>query len=969
MSMEHLLALVESRYKTISGKPYFWTDGNHAIYLIKQGGVDCFVQKRDRNGNPQGYRDYIFRSNAGEFFPGFNCKNEDYGVIAVPLPNTLLYKIDMSEVRETFCQTAIKKEFGQELQAWIKATADRHIDKLPPKMYTAIHQSGALDIKPQTAVSASYGMSWVTVKNGSFVWNDQETLQVIDKTSPAIPLSARMWLRAQSDATLEAIEIEQLLCSDAIWDSICQFYQLLLQHISLKNNAQIQQEVERLGTKSEQSQTLASKAFTQLLSIISDQVDSTAVHGSENSMMGALRIIGKQINIQFNDPAFIDKQFMARDPIGAIAEQARIRHRQVVLKDDWWTTDNGPLLVNYLDTDHWVALLTKGSGQYELHDPTKKEIQEVNQKVALKLSSNATSFYRSFPDKALKPLDLLIFGIQGMKSDIITVLVIGLITGLLGTVMPIAIGKVVESIIPSGDRMILWAMGGALVATVMATSLIGLTRSIAVLRIESKMNNVVQAAVWDRVLKLPVSFFRQFTSGDLATRINGINTIRQALTGNTITIILSGFFSIFNYFLLFHYNTELALIATFLIFIALGLVFTIGFIKLRYERLIIEINGKLTGTIFEYLIGIAKIRVSAAENQAFFNWSTRFTHLRLLRFKSAHLANIENVFFSGYSVITSAVLFTAMGMALVNDPESALSSGEFIAFNAAFGIFFGSLISLSRTALTILNLVPIYERVKPILQSIPEVGESKIQLEDLQGWIDVSQINFQYAEGPKILDNISFSIQPGEAVALVGPSGSGKSTLLRLLLGFEHASSGSIKYDFQDISDLDFNTLRRQLGVVLQSGQLITGDIYSNIVGSSTLSLDEAWEAVRLVGLEEDIRQMPMGMQTLISEGASTLSVGQRQRILIARAIITRPRVLFFDEATSALDNKTQAIVSNSMEELKATRIIIAHRLSTIIHADRILVLDNGKIVQQGNYQQLIEEKGLFQALVKRQMI
>ncbi|MBT4836423.1 MAG: NHLP bacteriocin export ABC transporter permease/ATPase subunit [Methylococcales bacterium] len=969
MNMPRLLAYVESNYQATSGKPYFWADGKYEIYLIKKGEVDCFIQKRDDYGDPQGYRDYIFRSDEGSFFPGFNCSEDNFGVIAVPLPGSLIYKINMSHFSQSFCQPEIRTEFCDALQTWIKQTTDRHIDKLPPKTYTAIHRGEKLKLKKGSVVSASYGIRWVSVKKGSFIWNDQKSLPLVDKSTPAIPLSARMWLHADSDAIIEAIDIDELFCSNAIWESICQFYQLLLLHIDTKNHQQVQLEVERLGTKSDQSNRLANEAFTQLLSIITDQIDDSTRRDDGNSLMSALDIIGEQINVKFKEP-FLNEQDEERvNLIDLVAEQSNVRYRQVMLKDDWWLTDNGPLLVNVNETKHWVALLTNGKGQYELHDPVNKIVKQVNQKIALKLNSTATSFYRAFPNKKLSPIDLLMFGIQGMKSDIMTVLFIGFLTGLLGMVMPIAIGKVVESIIPSGERDTLWMMGGALFATVIATSLIGLTRSIAVLRIESKMNHVVQAAVWDRVLKLPVSFFRQFTSGDLATRINGINTIRQALAGNTITIILSGIFSIFNYFLLFHYSTELALIATLLILIALVLVFTIGLMKLKHERLITTAQGLLTGTIFEYLTGITKIRVSAAENQAFYNWSTRFSNLRLLSFKAAHLANIEKVFFSGYSVITSAVLFTAMGMALTSNSETVLTSGEFIAFNAAFGVFFGGLMSLSRTLLMLLNLVPIYERVKPILQTIPEVSDSKVQIEDLQGWVEVSQINFQYPDGPQILHDISFSIQPGESVALVGPSGSGKSTLLRLLLGFETASSGSIKYDFQDISDLDFNTLRKQLGVVLQTGQLITGDIYSNVVGASSLTLDDAWDAVRMVGLEEDVKQMPMGMQTLISEGASTLSVGQRQRILIARAIITRPRVLFFDEATSALDNETQATVSKSMDELKATRIIIAHRLSTIINADRILVLDNGKIVQQGTYQQLIKEKGLFLELVKRQIV
>jgi ATP-binding cassette subfamily C protein len=308
-------------------------------------------------------------------------------------------------------------------------------------------------------------------------------------------------------------------------------------------------------------------------------------------------------------------------------------------------------------------------------------------------------------------------------------------------------------------------------------------------------------------------------------------------------------------------------------------------------------------------------------------------------------------------------------MTLFEPGAVRMSTGEFVAFNAAFGVFFGGMMQLAQTLLSLTSLVPVYERARPILTTLPEVTGARSHPGEIQGGIEVSKLAFAYGDGPRILSEVSFSIRPGGYIALVGPSGSGKSTLFRLLLGFEKPTTGSIAYDGQDIADLDLHALRRQFGVVLQGGQLIPGDVFSNIVGASNLPLDAAWEAARMVGLAEDIEQMPMGMHTVISEGASTLSGGQRQRILIARAIVHRPRIVFFDEATSALDNRSQEIVTQSLNRLRATRIVIAHRLSTVINADRIIVMDQGRIAQIGDYPTLIGVPGLFQDLARRQML
>ena len=298
-----------------------------------------------------------------------------------------------------------------------------------------------------------------------------------------------------------------------------------------------------------------------------------------------------------------------------------------------------------------------------------------------------------------------------------------------------------------------------------------------------------------------------------------------------------------------------------------------------------------------------------------------------------------------------------------------LSEGAFMAFICAFNQFLRDCLKMSMALITSLNIITLYERVKPILEEVPESSEHSTDPGELVGDIEMNSISFRYhEEQPLVLNDVSFKINQGEMVAFVGTSGSGKSTIMRLLLGFESPEAGSIYYDNDAYDSMNKDLVRRQIGVVLQSGALMSGSIYKNIVGNSELTLEDAWEAARMAGMEEDIKNMPMEMHTVISEGAGTFSGGQRQRLMIARAIAHKPRLLFMDEATSALDNRTQNIVSESLDKLQATRIVIAHRLSTVRNADRIYVLDKGTIVESGSYDELMDQNGIFSSLAKRQI-
>jgi len=335
--------------------------------------------------------------------------------------------------------------------------------------------------------------------------------------------------------------------------------------------------------------------------------------------------------------------------------------------------------------------------------------------------------------------------------------------------------------------------------------------------------------------------------------------------------------------------------------------------------------------------------------------------------------NVMAVFNAGFPVLSSMVIFMTMVSLRTSAAETGasfeMSTGDFLAFTAAYGVFLGAMQALGDASLSMLKIVPVWERIRPILETLPEVDATKAYPGQLTGAIDISHVSFRYSQdGPWILKDVSLKIKPGEFVALVGGSGSGKSTLMRLMLGFETPETGSIYYDGQDLASLDLRMVRQQLGVVLQESRVLPADIFRNIVGSSSRTVQDAWDAAEKAGLADDVRAMPMQMHTIISEGGGTLSGGQRQRLMIARAIVHRPKILYLDEATSALDNKTQAIVTESMDKLQATRIVIAHRLSTIVNADRICYLEQGQLKEQGTFKELMEMDGLFAALAKRQL-
>lgn len=749
---------------------------------------------------------------------------------------------------------------------------------------------------------------------------------------------------------------------------IDQFHQEALQAVIDLRRDREQELAQRLKKKADHQTDFMAGALGKLAAITEKDASAADMDSlMSDPLYNACRIIGQAMNIEF---AAVSAEQMAdskADPLEEIARASNVRIRQVLLRDNWWRLDSSPMLAYMEDDNRPVALIPLHRSRYQMHDPVTGSVMIVDKETAGRIKPFAFTFYRPFPQGTMNIRDLLVFSAGACwKHDFFRLILVGILGGLLGMAVPIATGIIYDRIIPSADKSQLLQVGFFLAASALAVTLFELTRSFAVQRMEGMIDASVEAAIWDRLLELPVPFFKRYSAGELAMRAMGVEQIRMLLSGVTITTILTSIFSLFSFILLFYYNAKLAGMAALLIIINLLVLLGSGRKQIKCLQELTDITNKITGLLLQLIGGVSKFAVAGAEKRAFYVWAEKFSQQRRIDFKTSILSSWLETFNASFSVIASLCIFAGV---IYLSPKN-LTTGNFIAFNTAFTVFWTTMAAMSNVLMNVGSIVPLYKKLKPILETEPEYDEFKSDPGKLTGSIEVSHISFRYKAGdPLVLKDVSFKVKPGEYIGLVGPSGSGKSSLLRVLLGFEKPESGRVYYDEHDLEKVDIRAIRRQLGVVLQNGQLMAGNIFSNVVGSNTkLTMDDALEAVRMAGLEKDIEEMPMGMHTVISEGAGNISGGQRQRLLIARAIVNKPKIIFFDEATSALDNKTQAIVSASLDSFKTTRIVIAHRLSTVINCDRIIVLDKGRIVEEGSYEQLMQLNGIFAQLARRQL-
>ena len=642
-----------------------------------------------------------------------------------------------------------------------------------------------------------------------------------------------------------------------------------------------------------------------------------------------------------------------------------IKSRTVTLNKGWYRHAVGAMLGTLKEDGSAVALLPGKLSGYRLIDIKSGKQITLNRKNEDMLDKEALCFYEPLPFRSLSIADLLKFQTRQLNaSDIVLYLALMGLSAALGLLLPLFTRWLFSDVLESGSLQVLISLAVFMICFIISRLCFNVYQVLINSRIEIKQNIAVQAAVMNRIISLPPAFFRQYSSGELSQRATYVQSLCTTLWNTVGNVGISSIFSLIYIGQIFAFAPSLVMPSLLILLATVTLSLLTTFTQMKVSRKRMKISAKTSGLTYATITGIQKIKLAGAEKRMFSRWARQYAGEAQLEYNPPMFLKLSGTISLSLSLLGTLLIYAAA-------VKNHVSVADYYAFNAAFGMVSSAFLSIASISETVASIKPTLEMAKPILQAVPEVHETKENITELSGAIELNNVSFRYeGSASNVINDLSLKIKPGEYVAIVGPTGCGKSTLMRLLLGFETPQKGSIFFDNKDISKIDLESLRRKIGSVMQDGKLFLGDIYSNIVITAPeLTVDEAWEAAEIASVADDIRQMPMGMNTIISQGQGGISGGQRQRLMIARAVAPKPKILIFDEATSALDNITQKRVSEAIDTLKCTRIIIAHRLSTIRHADRIFYLDGGRIAEEGTYDELIAQNGFFAKLVERQRL
>ena len=720
---------------------------------------------------------------------------------------------------------------------------------------------------------------------------------------------------------------------------------------------------EQIRQRTENDQNVLEDSFFRMASVVMDKWDANRL---EDERLIAKEAIDDILKFYHQKPVEIPDTIRdVNDQLEYVLRPTGLMNREVELEEGWQNDAYGPMLGYLKEAGTAVALLPGTIYGYYYKDPATGKKTRVTRKTAKLFSREALCFYQPLPMKKLGIPDLLKYMKNSIThGDLVVIVLATLAVQLVGMIEPRVYSLVTGKILEGHNMNLMAGVGVFLLTSAFAAQLIGLVRSLLMQRINTKTSQAVQASVMMRILSLPVSFFRRYSSGELSSRAGSVNSLCSMMLNNILSIGLSSLLSLLYVAQIFSFAPALVWPSLLIILSTVVMSLAVSFVQMGISRERMKLSAEEQGMSYAVMNGIQKIRLSGSEKRVFARWGRLYAKGAQLEYNPPLFLKINTVITTAISLIGTIVLYY---LAI----RTNVGVSQYYAFTAAYGRVMGAFSALAGIAVSVASIRPVLEMAEPILKAEPEVAADKQPVDRVTGHIEMSHVSFRYEENtPYVLNDLSLDIKAGEYVAIVGRTGCGKSTLVRLLLGFEKPEKGGIFYDRHDLNSIDPRSLRKHIGVVIQNGQLFQGDIFSNItISAPDLTLDEAWEAAEMAGIAQDIRDMPMGMQTLISEGQGGISGGQKQRLMIARAVAPKPSILIFDEATSALDNKTQKQVSGALDKLNCTRIVIAHRLSTIRNCDRILVMDKGTIIEEGTYDDLIAQNGHFAELVARQRL
>ena len=649
-----------------------------------------------------------------------------------------------------------------------------------------------------------------------------------------------------------------------------------------------------------------------------------------------------------------------------LLEPHGIMRRRVYLPSGWYKDAAGPMLLVMKESGIPVAAIPGAiMGHYSYIDPETEKKCPLNKQTEQLFEPDGLCFYKPFPQKKLGIKDLLLYmAMSRTISDNVMILAgTGVVTAV-GALMPMLTKLAYGKVLRSGRMSMLAALAVFMIGVTVGSVLLSSVSNMISQSVQNKQNVALEAAVMMRVLSLPASFYRKYSAGELYNRTQSISTLCKQLSSAILSTGMTSVFSLVYIVQIFHYTPALTVPALSITLATVIFSIVSTLIQTQVAKARLELSAQESGMNYAMITGIQKIKLAGAEKRAFARWGKLYAKEAEYQYNPPMIIKMNTVISMAINLIGTVVMYSAA-------IASGVTYDNYVAFTASYGYITAAFMEVTSIALLIAGIKPTLDMVKPILEEEPEAEFGKQIVTRLGGSIEMNHVCFRYTDSmPDVLDDLSIKIRAGEYVAIVGETGCGKSTLVRILLGFEKARKGAVFFDGKDLNSLDLRSLRRRIGVVMQNGKLLMGSIFENItISAPWLSMQDAWDAAEIAGFAQDIREMPMGMQTMISEGQGGISGGQKQRLLIARAVVGKPSILIFDEATSALDNITQKKVTDALDSFKCTRIVIAHRLSTIQACDRILVLKNGKIAEDGTYNELIAQKGYFAELVDRQRL
>ncbi|MBQ1482883.1 MAG: ATP-binding cassette domain-containing protein [Erysipelotrichaceae bacterium] len=720
---------------------------------------------------------------------------------------------------------------------------------------------------------------------------------------------------------------------------------------------------EQIKTRKLSDQEILEDSFMKLASAV---LGTRISQKSQSQRYPTKEAIDDILKFYHLKPAEIDEEMkQIVDQLDTFLRPHGIMYRSVRLKKGFYKDSIGPILALDKETQKAVALLPGAFSGYAFEDPASGRKEKVKAGNEGRFEEDAYCFYRPLPLKKLNVADLLLYMKDCIAiNDFIYIGLMSLAVTLSGMLITYLTNLLTGPVLRSGDLSALYAAMFFMICAGISSRLVSILNAQINSRLSMKTSLSVQAAVMMRILSLPASFFRKYSSGELFKRSSSISQLCDMLLSSVFTGGIASLMSLLYVGQIFKYAPKLVGPSLLIVFLTVGLSVITGLVQVSVSKHRMELSAKESGMSFSLLSGIQKIRVSGSEKRAFARWADVYAKQAAYSYDPPFLIRFKNVITLAVSLFGTIRLYHLA-------VTSGMDAPSYFAFNSAYAMVMGTFSSLAQLLMSFAQISPVLEMAKPILNEVPEAAEDKEVIKSLSGNIEMSHVSFRYEDSQDyVIDDLSLNIKAGDYVAIVGKTGCGKSTLIRLLLGFETPEKGAVYYDKKDLRKIDPVSLRKKIGTVTQNGDLFSGDIYSNIaICAPGLPMDEAWKAAEAAGIAEDIKAMPMGMFTMISEGARDISGGQKQRLMIARAIAPKPRILIFDEATSALDNKTQKQVSEALDQLKCTRIVIAHRLSTIRHCNRILLLEGGKIIDEGTYEELIERSPFFAELVERQRL